>query len=180
MSNMNSFQRARITGMPCTETTVTLHPQRLGVRMRNSIIRMLECRTLQGGWSSKSKRIAQALSQQHGLQCGSTNWNGLHILGLSAEAAPSVAEVVRADWTAWLLEEPTYRKGYYKDRYEDAMVCINNLNSNFYVNMHDKDAIRKVIEILAEHTTQEMKDKSKQVADMLRGTEPIHIITFKE
>jgi len=91
-----------------------------------------------------------------------------------------VAEVVRADWTAWLLEEPTYRKGYYKDRYEDAMVCINNLNSNFHVNMHDKDAIRKVIEILAEHTTQEMKDKSKQVADMLRGTEPIHLITFKE
>jgi hypothetical protein len=31
---------------------------------------------------------------------------------------------------------------------------------------------------MKEHTTQETKDKSKQVADMLRGTEPINLITF--
>jgi hypothetical protein len=177
---MNHNSRGRLTGMPGTETTVTLHPQRLGVRTRNSIIRMIENRTLQGGWQSKSKRIAQELSKQYGLQCGSTNGNGLRILGLSVEAAPSVAEVLRADWTARLLEAPPSRNGYYEDQYKEAMVCINNLNSNFYVNMHDKDAISKVIEILAEHTTQEMKDKSKAIVDLLKGTEPIHLITFKE
>jgi hypothetical protein len=60
------------------------------------------------------------------------------------------------------------------------MQSISSLDSNFYITMHDKESIRKVIEILAEHTTQELKDKSKQVADMLRGTEPIEIITFQE
>jgi hypothetical protein len=180
MSNMNSFQRGRITGMPGTKTTVTLYPQTLSARMRNSVIRMIENHTIEGGWASKSKRIAQALSRQHGLQCGSTNWNGLHILGLSAEAAPSVAEVVRADWTARLLGEPTYGNTYYKDQYEQAMVWIYNLHSDFHVTLHDDANRRKVIEILAEHTTQEMKDKTKQVADMLRGTEPIHLITFRE
>ena len=47
---MNNNERGRITGMPGTETTVTLHPQRLGTKMRNSAIRMLETRVLEGGW----------------------------------------------------------------------------------------------------------------------------------
>lgn len=51
---------------------------------------------------------------------------------------------------------------------------------NFYITMHDKESIRKVIAILADHTSQELKDKSMQVANLLRGTEPIEIITFQE
>lgn len=35
-------ERGRATGMPGTKTTVTLYPQTLGVRMRNSIIRVPE------------------------------------------------------------------------------------------------------------------------------------------
>jgi hypothetical protein len=180
MSNMNNNERGRITGIPGTETTVTLHPQRLGVRMRNSVIRMLENRVLEGGWSSNSRKIAQALAIKHGLQVGSNNWNGLRVLGLTPQAAQPIKEIVHADWTAWVLEEPTYRTGYYRQQYDKAMESIDTIDQNFYVTMHDKDSIRKVIAILAEHTTQEMQDKSKAVADLLRGTEPIEIITFKE
>jgi len=54
MSIMNNNARGRITGIPGTETTVKLYPQRLGARMRNNIIRMLENRTLTGGWSAMS------------------------------------------------------------------------------------------------------------------------------
>ena len=180
MSIMNNNARGRITGMAGTETTVTLHPQRLGVRMRNKIIRMMEARAIEGGWSSKSRQIAQALAAKHHLQCSVNNWNGVRVIGLSEAAAPSVAEIVHADWTAWLLENPEYNKGYYSGQHTQAMQSISSLDSNFYITMHDKESIRKVIEILAEHTTQELKDKAKQVADMLRGTEPIEIITFQE
>jgi len=180
MSNMNNNDRGRLTGMPGTETTVTLYPQRLGVRMRNSVIRMIENRILEGGWSSKSKQIAQRLSEQYGLQVGITNWNGVRIIGMSASAAPLVREVVNADWIAWVLEEPSYRNGYYRNCFESGLADIDNVNQNFYVVMHNNDSIRKVGAILAEHTTQEMKDKSKAIVDMLRGTEPIHLITFKE
>ena len=180
MSNMNNNERGRITGLPGTETTVTLHPQRLGVRMRNSVIRMLENRVLEGGWSSNSRKIAQALAIKHGLQVGSNNWNGLRVLGLTPQAAQPIKEIVHADWTAWLLERQSYRTGYYRDQYDNAMESIDTVDQNFYITMHDKDSIRKVIAILAEHTTQEMKDKAKQVANLLRGTEPIEIITFKE
>ena len=172
-------ERGRITGMPGTQTTVTLYPQRLGVRMRNSIIRMLENRTIEGGWSSKSRQIALAIAEKHGVQCSVTNhYRGLRIVGLTEESAPHVAEVVHADWTAWILENPEYRNGYYKDAYDKAMECIKNIDNNFYCNIQDKGSIRKVVEILTEHTTQEMKDNSKKVADLLRGTEPIHLITF--
>lgn len=171
-------ERGRITGMPGTQTTVTLYPQTLGVRMRNSIIRMLESRTIEGGWASKSRQIAQALSEKHGLQCGVTNWNGIRIIGISSDAAPRIREVVVADWTAWLLENAGYGSGYYKGLHDRALEYIDTLDQNFYVTMHDKVAVRKVIEILAEQTPQELKDKSKQVANMLRGTEPIHLITF--
>jgi hypothetical protein len=104
----------------------------------------------------------------------------LRVLGLTPQAAQPIKEIVHADWTAWVLEEPTYRTGYYRQQYDKAMESIDMVDQNFYVTMHDKDSIRKVIAILAEHTTQEMQDKSKAVADLLRGTEPIEIITFKE
>jgi len=171
-------ERGRITGMPGTQTTVTLYPQTLGVRMRNSIIRMLESRTIEGGWASKSRQIAQALSEKYGLQCGLNNWNGIRILGMSDRTAPRIREVVVADWTAWLLENPTYRNGYYSGLHEVALQYIDSLDQNFYVTMHDKVSIRKVVEILTEDTAPELKEKSKQVADLLRGTEPIHLITF--
>jgi hypothetical protein len=166
--------------MPGTETTVTLYPQRLGVRMRNNIIRQLESRVLAGGWSSNSRKIAQALAIKYGLQVGSNNWNGLRVLGLTPQAAPPIKEIVRADWTAWTLEEPSYSQGYYKEQYVDAMARLDTVDQNFYITMHDKDSIRKVIEILADHTSQELIDKSMKVANLLRGTEPIEIITFQE
>jgi hypothetical protein len=148
--------------------------------MRNSIIRMLENRVLTGGWSSKSRQIAQALAVNHGLQVGSNNWNGLRVLGLTPQAAPPIKEIVHADWTAWLLENPSYRSGYYKDQHDKAMESLDANDQNFYITMHDKESIRKVIAILADHTSQELRDKSMQVANLLRGTEPIHIITFQE
>ena len=119
-----------------------------------------------------------AVAEKHGLQCGVNNWNGIRVLGMSAEAAPRIREVVHADWAAFLLERPEYRRGYYKDSYDKAMECMDACDQNFYMTMHDTASIRKVVEILASHTTQEIKDKSKKVADLLRGTEPIHLITF--
>lgn len=178
MSNMNSFQRGRITGMPGTEVSVTLYPQRLGVRMRNRIIRMLENHVVEGGRASEARRLALAIADKHGIQCSSTAWNGLRILGMSSEVAPHIREIVHADWTACLLERPHYRTGYYKDSHDETMERIDACDQNFSTTMRDKESIRKVVEILAEHTTQEMKDKSKHAADLLRGTEPIHIITF--
>ena len=179
MSNMNNNDRGRVTGLPGTTTTVTLHPQRLGVRMRNSIIRMLENRIIVGGWSSKSRQIAEAISEKHGLQCGVSNWNGIRVLGLSDAAAPLLAETLHADWTAWILENPAYRGGYYRAQYENSMALVNGVDQNFYMTMHDKDSIRKVIEILAEHTSPELKQKAKEVADLFKGTEPIEITTFR-
>lgn len=173
-------ERGRITGMAGTETSVALHPQRLGVRMRNNIIRMLEKCVLEGGWSSHSRKLAEALAEKYELQVSTNNWNGLRIIGLSAEAAPCIREVVVADWTAWLLENSSYGSGYYHNLHKKAIEHIDNRDQNFYVTIHDKVSVRKVIEILATHTTQEAKDKSKYVADLLRGTKPIHLITFRE
>jgi sulfur relay (sulfurtransferase) DsrC/TusE family protein len=166
--------------MPGTETTVKLYPQRLGARMRNNIIRQLESRALTGGWASKSRQIAQALAVKNGLQLSANSWNGIRVLGLTPQAAPLIKEVVQADWTAWILEQPGFRSGYYRDQHDKAMESIDAVDQNFYITMHDKESIRKVVEILAEHTSQELKDKAKQVANLLRGTEPIHLITFKE
>ena len=180
MSNMNNNDRGRITGMPGTETTVKLYPQRLGVRMRNSVIRMLENRVLTGGWSSMSRQIAQALAVTHGLQVGSNNWNGLRVIGLSAKAAPLIKEIVHADFTAWVLENSIRSDGYYKDQHDKAMDSLDAVDQNFYIGMHDKESVRKVVEILTDHTSQELRDKAKQVANLLRGTEPIEILTFKE
>jgi hypothetical protein len=165
--------------MPGTTTTVTLYPQTLGARMRNSIIRMLEARTITGGWTSQSRKLAEAIADKHGLQCSVGNqYRGLRVVGISEAAAPLVSEIVNADWTAWLLENPEYRSGYYKGQYEATMTSLKRCDSSFWISLMHKESSSKVIEILAEHTTQEMKDKAKQVADLLRGTEPIHLITF--
>lgn len=179
MKTITNRERGRITGMPGTETSVTLYPQRLGVRMRNNVIRMVETLSIEGGWSSQSRRLAENLAEKFNLQCNAfNNHRGLRVVGITEESAPQVAEIVHADWTAWLLENPEYRSGYYRSIHEQTMRSIENLDSNFYCNLQDKESYRKVVEILAAHTTQEMKDKSKRVADLLRGIEPIHLITF--
>lgn len=175
----NCNERGRITGMPGTQTSVTLYPQTLGVRMRNSVIRMIESRAIVGGWTSQSRKLAVALADKYDLQCSAVNnYRGLRIIGISETAAPLVSEIVQADWVAWLLENPEYRTGYYRSQYEQTMRSLERCDSNFYCNLQCKDSNSKVIEILAEHTSLEKKDKAKQVADLLRGTEPIHLITF--
>jgi hypothetical protein len=177
---MNNNQRGRPTGMPGTETTVTLYPQRLGVRMRNTIIRMLERGIIEGCWSSKSRQLAEALASKYGLSCSLTNsYRGLRVIGVTQTAAPLVAEIVQADWAAWLLEEPEYRNGYYQRQYSETMKSLKQVDGNFWVSLMYKESTSKVIEILIEHTTQEVRDKAMQVANMLRGTEPIHITTFR-
>ena len=175
---MNNNERGRITGMPGTEVSVTLYPDRLGVRMRNSIIRMLEKRMLVGGYSSYSAQLAKALAIKYELQVSNCHGMGLRILGLSDAAVPMVREIVHADWIGWTLENPSYREGYYKNKYEYAMDCLASREPNFYISLHDNESIRKVAVILAEHTTQELKDKSQHVADLLRGAEPIHLLSF--
>lgn len=180
MSNMNNNDRGRLTGMPGTETTVTLYPQRLGVRMRNSVIRMIENRSIEGGWSSKSRQIAESLCKQYGLQVGINNGNGVRIIGMAPHAAPLLLETIQADWAAWLLEQPHYRTGYYRNCFDQAMESIRRVDQNFYSYIHDSQTCRKVVAILAEHTTQELKDKSTAIANLLRGTEPIRIVTFQE
>jgi hypothetical protein len=181
MSNMNNNERGRITGMPGTETTVTLYPQRLGVRMRNNIIRMIENRFITGGWSSGSAKLARALAVKYQLQVSNNRWNGMRIMGITSSAAPLVSEIVQADFTAWILENPDYAaNNYYKNDMVSSMRNANSLNPDFYVSLREKESIRKVLEILTEHTTQETKDKAMQVANLLRGTEPIHLITFQE
>jgi hypothetical protein len=172
-------ERGRITGMPGTQTSVTLYPQTLGVRMRNNIIRMLESRAITGGGTSQSRKLAEAVAGKYNLQCSVVNnYRGLRIVGISETAAPLVSEVVNADWVAWLLENPEYRTGYYRSQYEQTIRSLEKCDSNFYCNLQEKGSNRKVIEILAEHTTPEMKEKAQQVADLLRGTGPIHLITF--
>ena len=178
MSEMKLYERGRVTGMPGTKTTVTLYPQTLGVRMRNSVLRMIEKRLITGGYSSKARQIAEALSEKYGLQVSTTNYVGVRVIGMTADAAPRVKELLQADWTAWILEHPEYRDGYYHSRHIQSMAAIDACEPNFFLSMHDNLTIRKVVEILAEHTTPELSGKTKKVADLLRGTEPIHLITF--
>jgi hypothetical protein len=181
MSDMNSNERGRITGMPGTTTTVMLHPQRLGARMRNNIIRQLENRAITGGWQSKSAQLATALAAKYRLQVNNKHWNGMRILGITEGAGPLVVEIVRADYAAWVLESPGHSANhYYKDRTTQSIANAYKLNPDFFVSLHYDESIRKVTEILAEHTSQELKDKAKHVADLLRGTEPIEITTFQE
>lgn len=175
---MNHNERGRATGLPGTQTTVTLYPQTLSVRMRNSVIRMLENRMLEGGWSSNARKIAEALAEKYKLQASVNNWNGIHVMGITKEAAPHVKDIVYADWTAWLLENPECSTGYYRSCHNQAMDHIERLDSKFFITMHDKVSIRKVREILATHTSQELKDKSLYVANLLKGTEPIALNTF--
>lgn len=174
---MNNNERGRITGLPGTETVVTLYPDRLGTRMRNMVIRMLEQHIIVGGWASQSRQLVEALAATYELQISTVNnWNGIEIYGLNADSAPLIADVVRADYAAFALERG--HVSYFHDSYESTMVNINNLNSGFYIRLHDKEATRKVTEILAAHTSQKLRDKARKVADLIRGSDPINVIKF--
>ncbi len=175
----NSNARGRITGMAGTETTVKLDPTRLSAKMRNSVIRMIETMTVTGGWAAQSRRLAEVIIKNHTLPCTVTTSRGIRVVGLTEEAAPRIREVVVADWAAFLLLNPSYRNGYYKNSYDREVDKIDELDQDFYIGLNDTDSIRKVAAILGEHITPETKARALRVADKLRGTEPIHIINFR-
>lgn len=175
---MNHNERGRVTGLPGTKTTVTLYPQTLSARVRNSVIRMVESRMVEGGWTSNSRKIAEALAEKYDLQVSVNNWNGVRVKGFTGESAQQIKEIAQADWVAWLIENPDYGKGYYYSCHVQAIAHIEGASPEFFITMYDKENIRKVREILAEQTSQELKDRTQLVSNLLRGTEPITLTTF--
>ena len=108
---MQSFERGRVTGLAGVETVVTLYPDKLGARMKNSVIRMLKNAHVTGGWTSKSKRLTEKLAERFQLCMTKGRYGSLTLYASpEPEVRGELINLIRADLSLFLLEADTHSR----------------------------------------------------------------------
>lgn len=167
---------AKTTGM---RVTLELDPTQITTRIKNAIKRQLRQGRVTGGWRSQSRAIAEHLATKFKLPVVRDSWRGMRVPYANSEQRSALAELVRADFAAKMLEQQHYSNSYYKDRQRNELETLADPERrDFFLSFYyvqNADAARKV---MAESMTEHEKFLIEQALKHLDGTETIHITTY--
>lgn len=176
---MNSFERGRLTGISGMESKLTLNPQYMGPRVKKNVIKMLENAHITGGWSSKSRQIAEALADKFNLSVLQTRWQGLT---LYAQPAPDVRdkliEFVKADIAIFLMENPAYHGSWYSDNAQTTIAQLKNGNAKF-IDFRGSEYTKQAIALINADLPKYAIEQHRHVIQLLESNTPIHIKTIR-
>jgi len=163
------------------KTTIELDPTRITVRVKNAVKRQLRKGVISGGWRSETAKIGDALAETLGLPVTSMTWRGLEVATITMEQKAQLAELVKADWAAVVLESPHYANHpYYRSRHAETMINLTREGTaNFFVAFHQAGFGDKASEVIAQSLTPAQRDQIERAIDLLDGTELIHINTYQ-
>ena len=173
------YERGRLTGISGMESVLTLNPANMGPRIKKSVIRMIENAHITGGWASQSRKVAELLAEKFGLNVLQTRWNGLTIYAPpSTDLRDQLIELVRADITAFLLDNPSYHRTWYVDQ---ANTTINELQTGIakYVDFRSGEFSKQAVALFNKDLPESYHVQSKRVIDMLVNNTPIQITTLR-
>ena len=176
---MHANERGRLTGINGVESVLTLYPERLGPRIKKSVIKMLENAHITGGWSSKSRQVAEALASKYNLSVLQTRWNGLTIYAQpTPEARDKLIEFVKADIALFLLENPNYHRSWYTQNAQDM---IDNLIAGKakYIDFRGKEYTQQAVSLINADLPKHAIEQNQHVIDILNSNTPIHLTTLR-
>lgn len=179
MHHWDIARAAKVVGM---QTTMQLDPTKITVRIKNRLIRWLEKGEYVGGWSSKTRRVAESLATTYDLPQSLRTWEGVRVRRPSPELRKEMMELVRADWTAAVLENPYLAKesGWARRRYDEVMKELEHRDCNdVYIGMHHHEFTKQAFALLDKHQRHEYSSNVKACVDALNGTALIHILTLE-
>jgi hypothetical protein len=176
---MYANERGRITGIAGMESVLTLHPDRIGPRIKNSVIKMLQNAHITGGWKSQSRQVAEQLAETFQLSVLQTRWNGLTLYAQpTAEVRDQLIEFVRADIAAFLLEHPDYHRSYYTNSARATVESLQNGTAK-YLDFRGTEYTKQAIALINQDLPEEFKQANQKVIDLLNGSKPIYITTIR-
>lgn len=176
---MQSNERGRLTGINGVESVLTLYPDRLGPRIKKSVIRMLENAHITGGWSSQSRQVAEALADRFSLSVLQTRWQGLTLYAQPRpEIRDQLIELVQADIAAFLLENPGYHTSYYANAAQEAVAQLKKGNAK-YIDFRCREFNKRAIALINAELPKHVLEQNQHVIDLLNNNTPIRITTIR-
>ena len=173
------YERGRLTGIQGMESVLTLKPENMGPRVKKSVIRMLDEAHITGGWYSRARRITELLVEQFGLNVIQTTWRTLTIHAQPTEdTRDQLIELVRADITAFLLENPEFHRSWYTDQANKTIAELEDGTAK-KVEFRCEDFAKKAVKVFNGELPESYKQEAKQIIELLTNNTPIHVTTIR-
>lgn len=177
MHHWDIARAAKIVGM---QTTMNLDPTKITVRIKNRLIRWLEKGEYVGGWSSKSRRVAEVLAKEFDLPQALRTWEGIRVRYPTPELRKEMMDLVRADWTLALIDYPGYNKSWARNRFDSVMKELESGEcGDCYIGMHNHEFTKQAFALLDKHQRDQYSANVKACVDALNGTALIHVTTLE-
>jgi hypothetical protein len=176
---MHANERGRLTGINGVESVLTLYPDRLGPRIKQAVIKMLENAHITGGWRSQSRQVAEALAEKYSLSILQTRWNGLTLFAQpTPEVRDQLIELVKADIALFLLENPNYHRSWYT---QQAQTTVNELEGGSikYIDFRTREYTKQAIALINQELPKHIIEQNQRVIALLKGSDPIHLTTIR-
>lgn len=176
----NYYDVARMANTMAMKTTVVLDPTLITVRVKNSIKKQLRSGFITAGWRSHAAKIAEALTHKLGLPVTRVWWRGVQINNPSLDTRQYLLGLVEADWAAQLLERPHIASNqYYRKQYEQHLLYLRGNTASFHLTFQSSAFAEQARDYMGQGMTAADREKIEKAIDLLDGTEPIHITTYK-
>lgn len=176
---MHANERGRLTGINGVESVLTLYPERLGPRIKKSVIKMLENAHITGGWQSQSRQVAEALAEKFNLNVLQTRWQGLTLYAQpTPEIRDKLIELVQADISVFLLENPNYHHSYYSNAAKETIAQLQKGNAK-YIDFRNKEFSKQAIALINKELPEHVIAQNKRVIDILNNNTPVHLTTLR-
>jgi len=197
-TDMSMYDTARLLKTPGVTADVYISPSTISKRTKLGAQRMLRDGLYQGGWSSKTRRLAALVRDtvkyppfitSRRLRPGgiSTYYGGtitLHNYNVSIEVATELVALLRADLAVYRINSPENtreRYGYLGSQLEyleqwDATKTISTSNNQLKF-WYDDFALQAVDLVKATRTPAQV-EQANELAAMLDSTERIYITSY--
>lgn len=172
---------ARTINTMGVQSSVKLDPKQITKRIKNKLVKWLDAALIEGGYQSEARKIGVLLAEKYDLPVAATTYHGLLVQSPSPEAAKQLAELLTADWLAFILEHPRYNSegSWQRKGYNDTLDWLNNKPTGKHLmTLRDEDFRKQAAEIVRNHLDDDGRAKVQQAIEVLLGTEPIDLLTY--
>jgi hypothetical protein len=175
------WQIARMAKTMAMRCSITLDPNLITPRVKTSIKKQLRGGAITMGWSSQAAKIAEQVVGKFELPVVRHTWRGIQVGHITMDTKHRLREIVEADWTAWMLENPGYSNNrYYNNQHQESISDLTReRSSDFYISFHDPVFAKQAQALMAESMTDADRAKIEQAIAALDSNEPIHITTYQ-
>lgn len=178
---INHWDIARYANTMAVQSTIAIDPTKITVRVKNKLLKWLEQSHLEGGYRSEARKLGELLTEKFQLPTTMKTWRGVQARVTNKQMAQELQDLLRADWTAELLDNPHMKNAWYRKQYDETVrqlaLADPKLTINLYIN--NKEFRQPIIDCLNKYVTEEERARVQVAIDALKGTDPIVCINYQ-